>query len=91
MRAKRVDTNHRLIVETLRTIGCSVFDASGIGKGFPDLVIGIRGKTILVEVKASAKAKFTDAQLDFMERWNGSPVWRVESVDDAVDLVNKMV
>ena len=46
--ARKVDLNHQDIVKTLRSLGASVFDASGIGRGFPDLVVGIYDKTVLV-------------------------------------------
>ena len=55
--AKKVDENHALIVKTLRELGCSVFDCSRVGKGFPDLVVGKNNHTALVEVKRNATAK----------------------------------
>lgn len=86
--ARRVDANHSIIVKTLRDLGCSVFDSSRVAGGFPDLVVGRNGKTILVEVKCSEKAKFTPAQELFMLNWCGSAVARIDSVDAAIRLVN---
>ena len=86
--ARRVDTNHSLIVKTLRELGCSVFDTSRVAGGFPDLVVGRNGKTVLVEIKADEKAKFTPAQEAFMLNWHGSTVCRIDSVDAAIRLVN---
>ena len=86
--AKKVDANHSIIVKTLRDLGCSVFDTSRVGGGFPDIVVGRNNKTILVEIKASEKAKYTTAQELFMMNWKGSAVARIDSVDAAVRLVN---
>ena len=65
--AKRVDVNQKEIVKTLRDFGASVVDLSKVGHGVPDLLVGYAGLTILVEVKSSEKATFTDAQLEFMK------------------------
>ena len=49
--ARKVDANQPQIVAAFEKLGCRVFDSSGLGRGFPDLVVQ-RGKvTILVEVK----------------------------------------
>jgi Holliday junction resolvase len=85
--AKRVDSNHSDIVKTLRDLGCSVFDTSRVAGGFPDLVVGRNNKTVLVEVKADKKSKFTPAQELFMMNWRGSTVVRIDSVDSAIRLV----
>ena len=85
--AKRVDSNHSLIVKTLRELGCSVFDASRVAGGFPDLVVGKNQKTALVEIKASDKSKFTAAQEAFMLNWRGSTVARIQDVEGAITLV----
>ena len=49
------DRNHAEIAEALRRAGCSVYDSSRFGGGFPDLTVGryIDGKpvTFLREVK----------------------------------------
>jgi len=85
--AKRVDSNHLLIVKTLRELGCSVFDTSRVAGGFPDLVVGKNQKTALVEIKASDKSKFTAAQEAFMLNWRGSTVARIQDVEGAITLV----
>jgi hypothetical protein len=50
-RAARTDGNHAHIVDGLRKVGAHVEDTSGVGDGFPDLVVGYRGKWHLIEVK----------------------------------------
>jgi len=89
--AKKVDSNHSMVVKTLRDLGCSVFDTSRVAGGFPDLVVsrkGISGKshTVLVEVKANAKSKYTPAQQAFLLNWQGTVV-RIHDIEGAITLV----
>ncbi len=88
--ARKVDQNHSLIVKTLRDLGCSVFDTSRVGGGFPDIVVGKNNKTILVEIKATEKSKYTPAQEMFMMNWRGSAVARLNDVDGAIRLVKML-
>ena len=87
MFAKRTDNNHKEIVNALRKLGFSVFDTSGIGKGFPDLVAGKHQKTILIEIKSSNKAPFTEHQKDFMLNWKGSTVVRIHDLEGIQTLI----
>ena len=91
MRAKRVDINQKAIVEHLRGMGASVFHLHEVGKGCPDLLVGMNNQTYLVEVKKDAKASFTPAQVEFQGNWKGSPVIRINSVEEAIAFVNNMV
>ena len=83
--AKQVDSNQKAIVDALRKIGCSVFVASTVGKGFPDLVVGKQGETFLVECKVK-KGRLTPAQEDFQSLWRGGKVIIVRSVEDALSV-----
>lgn len=85
--ARRVDKNQSEIFDAFRKMGCSVLDASKVGQGFPDAVIGYRGMTVLVEIKSSEKEKFTEPQIRFMESWKGSTVSRINDVEGAINLV----
>jgi hypothetical protein len=85
--AKRVDSNQKEIVKVFKDLGCSVFDTSRIGQGFPDLVIGKNQKTVLVEIKSSTSAKYSAAQDLFMMNWRGSTVVRINDIDGAIRLV----
>ena len=85
--AKRVDLNHQEVVKTLRSLGATVFDASRMGQGFPDLVVGYNHQTVLVEIKSGEAKKFTAAQLKFMADWKGSAVVRINDVDGAIRLI----
>jgi hypothetical protein len=85
--AKRVDLNHQEVVKALRSLGASVFDASRMGQGFPDLVVGYKQQTVLVEIKSSEQKRFTNAQLKFMAEWKGSAVVRINDIDGAIRLI----
>lgn len=87
---KRVDENQKQIIHTFIALGASVVDLSRVGQGTPDLVIGYKGKTIFVEVKRDAKAKYTEAQIKFMQNWRGGPVSRIDSVDAAIRLIKML-
>lgn len=91
MRAKRTDKNQKEIVKILRDLGCSVFDTSSVGKGYPDINVGYKGQTYLVEIKSSNKATFTEQQVEFQKNWQGSPIIRINSSDEAIDFFKNMV
>jgi hypothetical protein len=91
-RAAKVDANHAEIRDGLRQIpGCKVKDTSNIGGGFPDLVVGLRGKTVLIEIKDGAKVpsarKLTYAQREFCDNWTGGTIFVVESLEQATAVV----
>ena len=91
-RAARTDANHREIVDALRKVGASVADTSSIGLGFPDLVVGFRGRNLLLEVKdgkkSPSKRKLTVHQDVFASCWQGQWVC-VSSVDEAIKEVTR--
>jgi len=54
-------------------------------------LIGADNKhTILVEIKSSATAKFTEPQLDFMANWHGGAVIRIDSIEGVHKLANML-
>ena len=79
----RVDTNHKEIVKALRDAGATVVSLAAMKHGCPDLLVGFEGETLLMEVKMP-KSKFTPDQLDFISKWKGGAVSRVDSVDAAI-------
>lgn len=86
-RAARTDANQGEIVAALRAIGCSVSDTSGVGGGFPDLAVGFRKRTLLLEVKDGSKPpsarKLTPDQLLWHISWRGQ-VAVVTSIEEAI-------
>jgi len=87
---KRVDENQKTIVHTFIALGASVLNLSTVGRGCPDLLIGYRGKSVLVEIKRDAKVSFTEPQVKFMQEWRGGAVSRIDSVDAAIRLIKML-
>lgn len=87
---KRVDDNQKTIIHTFIALGASVLNLSTVGRGCPDLLIGYRGTSCLVEIKSSTKASYTEPQIKFMQEWRGGTVSRVDSVDAAIRLIKML-
>lgn len=83
---KKVDNNQLEIVKVFKSLGATVLNLSAVGKGCPDLLIGYKGISVLVEIK-SKTGKFTEPQLKFMEQWQGGAVNRIDSIDGAIRLI----
>lgn len=87
---RRIDANQNLIVKQLRKIGASVAITSMMGKGFPDLVIGFRGKNFLIELKDGAKSKsrkeLTDDERRFFITWKGQ-IEICENLDEILKVI----
>ena len=90
--AARIDANQDQIVSALRAAGATVRIVTQ-GNGLPDLLVGYRGHTILMEVKDGQKVpsarKLTDAEQKFFDEWRGGTLCKVESVDEALDIIKK--
>ena len=82
---KRVDNNQAEIVEALRAVGCTVQHLHEVGKGCPDLLVGIAGRNYLIEVK-SEKGRLTGAEFEWHARWKGH-VHIIRTVEMALELV----
>ena len=82
MRAAKIDKNQPDIVKAFRAMGASVHILSTVGDGFPDLAIGIHGKTFLVEVKTE-EGKLTKDQVKWHDEWKGQKVI-IRGVDEAI-------
>jgi len=86
-RAARVDANQSEIVAALRAVGVSVQPLHTVGKGCPDLLCGVRGTNLLLEIKDGNKPpsarKLTSDEAAWHESWRGQ-VAIVESVDEAI-------
>ena len=90
---RRTDSNHAEIVRALKQIGCSVLDLSAVGAGCPDILIGYRGRNVLVEIKrwghidkpqGRHERETAERQKRFRDGWNGLPVAVVDSIEQAV-------
>jgi hypothetical protein len=68
--AARCDKNQSEIVAALRKIGCTVQLLHKVGSGCPDILCGVRGVNILMEIKDGAN-KLNDIQKDWHAAWKG--------------------
>lgn len=86
MRAARVDANQPDIVKALRSIGARVKPTHQVGDGFPDLVIGYRDRTVLMEVKMPGEG-LNPEQAKFFAEWTGGDLHIARSPEEAVQIV----
>lgn len=93
MRAAKIDANQPEIVKALRAAGAAVQHLHAVGAGCPDLLCSIDGRNFLVEVKDGDKPpsaqKLTPDQVEWHKNWK-APVYIVNSVETALDLVSKI-
>ena len=89
-RANRIDDNQNDIVAALRKAGATVRVISQ-GDGIPDLLVGFRGETILLEVKDGNKPPsartLTPAEQKFFNEWEGGLCMVVKSVEDVLEML----
>jgi len=74
--AARIDDNQNEVVSQLRSVpGLKVAITSGMGHGFPDLVLGWQGVNYLIELKDGSKPpskrKLTKDEKKFHAQWAG--------------------
>ena len=91
-RAAKVDDNQKEIVAIVRSMGCSVQHLHMVGKGCPDLLIGVNGKNLVWELKDGSKPPSqqkltTDEELWHLQ-WSGS-VQVVNSIDQAINIIKE--
>ena len=74
----------------LRRIGASVTPTHTIGGGFPDLVCGFRGRSILFEVKdpkqPPSKRRLTDDEAIWFGTWKGE-AYVIETAEQAIAIL----
>ena len=86
----KFDLNQRAIVKVIRQWpGATVVSSANLGAGFSDLILGYRGRTILLEVKGP-KGKLTPQQIAFHAAWTGSPVVILRSEAEAITLMSNL-
>jgi len=79
---KKVDGNQSEIVDGLRRLGMTVQDLHIVGKGCPDLLVGVANVNFLVEVKADKKKPLTKDQMEWIGCWQGNYVigWNITEI-----------
>lgn len=85
--AKKVDKNQKDVVKALRDYGADVILLHAVGHGLPDLMVCYEDQTILIEVKDGKDKKLTPQQITLFANWKGGPLHRVNSVQEAVDVL----
>lgn len=90
--ANRIDANQNMIVDALRKAGAVVRIISQ-GDGIPDLLVGYKGYTILMEVKDGDKVpsarKLTEAEQKFFDDWRGGMLAVVNSFEEALEILKR--
>lgn len=84
------DGNQSAIVRVLRSAGASVTITSMVGGGFVDLVVGLQGKTYLVECKnpdGRGRNSLTPAEVEWFKAWKGGPAAVVNSPEEAMRVI----
>ena len=94
MTYKKIDDNHKEIVNALISVGASVQSLAATGKGVPDLLVGFKGENFLLEVKDGRKPpyqrKLTNAQQSWHGKWCGS-VSIVNNSDEAIEIIRHVI
>jgi hypothetical protein len=91
--AARVDANQLATIKEFQRAmpDASVYDASACGEGFPDLVVGWRGRNYLFEVKnpdvRPSDRRLTEPQEAFHGSWQG----QVHVVHSAAEMLAVML
>lgn len=90
--AARLDDNQKRIVRWLVAHGCSVQSLAGVGAGCPDLLVGYRGRNVVLELKNPAvpqsKRRLTPAEVAWHRRWSGQ-VAVVQSAEEALEVITR--
>jgi hypothetical protein len=94
VKAARIDPNQTVIVKELLRAGCTVQSLAAIGCGCPDLLIGIHGLNLLIEIKnpdsVRGKKGLNDVQKKFHSFWRGQ-IATVYTVEDALRVVGDAI
>lgn len=87
-RAAKIDATQTAIVSALRAAGATVQSLAAVGDGVPDLLVGIRGHTILMECKDGrqppSKQKLKPLQLEWHAAWRGGTLCVVDGPEAAL-------
>ena len=84
---KKVDKNQKDVVKALRDYGSQVYLLHTVGGGIPDLMVCYNDQTILMEVKDGEDKKLTPQQITLFANWQGGSLFRVNSVQEAIEVL----
>lgn len=79
--ARRVDANHRAVIEAMEEEGAAVTSLHKAGEGVPDALISVAGVWALVEIKDGSKPpsaqKLTEPQKAFWALHRDCGAWAI--------------
>jgi hypothetical protein len=84
-RVKRVDVNHRELIDAAIAVGADVVDTHIIGRGVPDFIVLYRDRAYLVEAKGP-DGTLTPAEVAYAQR-SRTPVHVIRTVDQLLTLL----
>lgn len=92
-RLKKIDGNHSEIVKGLRDLGATVQSLAALGKGAPDLLVGIQSRNLLFEVKnpdmPPSHRRLTEAESAWHEMWRGQ-VHVIHNLSEAIEVITSV-
>lgn len=96
MKAARIDANQPRLVALFRKLGASVLHLHTIGRGAPDILVGVNGKqgrqNLLVEIKDGDKPpsaqKLTAEEQVFHDEWRGQ-VAIIRTEAEVIEFLNQ--
>ena len=82
----RADENQAEIVSALRQLGATVVILSQVGGGCPDILVGYRGESYLMEIKGP-RGRLSKKQVEFHKSWRGGEISVIRSVGQAIKTI----
>lgn len=86
------DANHQEILDLLDKTHVPYLDTSSMGQGVPDLLVDVHQRLVWWEVKnrktSYGKRGLNKNQIAWANAWQGSAVYLIYSVDDALRFLN---
>jgi len=89
--ARKVDGNHAEIVRALALADAMVQSIASVGAGCPDLLVGYKGRWVVMEIKDGSKPPGARRLAECQRIWHltakrhGLPVFVVTSPQEALD------
>jgi Holliday junction resolvase len=84
------DSTHKPLVAALRAVGVTVVRISSQEAGCPDLLVGHRSRTYLLEVKGP-NTPVDPKQEKWHRNWRGAPVHVVRTPEEALEALGLKV
>ncbi len=87
---KSVDINQPEIVAALRAVGATVQHLHEVGRGCPDILVGLRGKNYVFEIKnPDQRWSLTVNEQAWFIGWQGQADF-IETAEDALQIMGAL-